>query len=869
MNLIFWAAVVLIGLSGPAEAGPLVAAIGAAAGWVSATLAAGGWAAAFLRLAIGVALSALQRALMPKPKKPGIKTDVSQTGGTNPQTFILGRYATAGTHACPPMSYAWDNTALTFVLTLAETTIHNLSKVFIDSEEVPFDNFYSTTNGFEAGFEAQGRLDGRAWLKWYDGTQTVVDPYLMDAFGDYPDRPWQNDMVFPGVAYAIMTFAFDTNRYSGFPTVRFEVEGMALYDPRKDSTAGGTGTHRLANPATWEFTENPAVMVYNILLGISLDDGSTWGMEVGQSALPSSYWFAAMNACDEEVARNIAGTRPRYRAGYEIAVSEEPLAVIEELMEACGGQVAEVGGAWVVSVGAPNPASAFVTDDDLLITEPREFEPFPGLGQTFNAVSATWPDPASSWEPSDASPLTNAAWEAEDGGRQLVANLQLDAVPYARQVRALMREMAADNRRFRTHVVSLPPWALHLNPLDTISWTSEFNGYSNKLFEIVRQVVDPETLNCAFLIRERDPSDYDPDATLDGVLPTSRPVNIIQPVVQGVLGWAVTVFSIADGNGVSRKPAIRLEWSPTIVAQSIGWHVVDVGTGLVVAEGTKSDVASGRATITDGLIPSRIYDIYGQAVTNRGSTETIPVRVTLPAAKIVVASDLANLVNTAAFTAGIRPVEIVDILPVGSHIQGRTVVLTTDNKLYRNTGAGWTKATDGGDITPLTVTTDAIAAGAIAAGAGKIGDLAVDTLQIAGNAVTVPMNVEAISNNNVFDGYWALLTEVNYPKPAGHSVRIQAGFQAFSDDIEDGRWLNFGVRILKDGVDIRNASQTVEVQKIGTNYFLGHQVFTTIDNTAAGGTFNYKLQFRFDPNIATAGKLGVSNITLQLVSFKK
>ena len=57
--------------------------------------------------------------------------------------------------------------------------------------------------------------------------------------------------------------------------------------------------------------------------------------------------------------------------------------------------------------------------------------------------------------------------------------------------------------------------------------------------------------------------------------------------------------------------------------------------------------------------------------------------------------------------------------PYTNYTLGQLVFLTTDSKLYRMTNmsapttTGWSRATDGGDISPGTVTTDAIEAGAI------------------------------------------------------------------------------------------------------------------------------------------------------------
>ncbi|MGK3946306.1 hypothetical protein ABK046_49130, partial [Streptomyces caeruleatus] len=55
----------------------------------------------------------------------------------------------------------------------------------------------------------------------------------------------------------------------------FEVDGAPLYDPRKDSTVGGSGSHRINDIATWEYTNgvgtNPALQI------LALKIGFKWG----------------------------------------------------------------------------------------------------------------------------------------------------------------------------------------------------------------------------------------------------------------------------------------------------------------------------------------------------------------------------------------------------------------------------------------------------------------------------------------------------------------------------------------------------------------------------------------------------------------
>lgn len=94
-----------------------------------------------------------------------------------------------------------------------------------------------------------------------------------------------------------------------------------------------------------------------------------------------------------------------------------------------------------------------------------------------------------------------------------------------------------------------------------------------------------------------------------------------------------------------------------------------------------------------------------------GTNWTAAVPTTDLSGTIVEAQIAAEAINTAKFAQGIRPVEIVSTLPAAG-TAGRVVFLTTDNKLYRDTGSTWTAAVPTTDLTG-TVTGSQIADEAI------------------------------------------------------------------------------------------------------------------------------------------------------------
>lgn len=138
------------------------------------------------------------------------------------------------------------------------------------------------------------------------------------------------------------------------------------------------------------------------------------------------------------------------------------------------------------------------------------------------------------------------------------------------------------------------------------------------------------------------------------------------------------------------------------------------------------------------------------------------------AASAVTALKIANgSLELAKFATGLRPVQVVNSLPTlpdADYPQGATVFLTTDNKLYRSTGAEWTSTIATGDLTDtlvgldheLQIANEAITEAKIAVEAvtntkiatnavseAKIADASVTATKLAQNAVTTDKIVDA------------------------------------------------------------------------------------------------------------------------------
>jgi len=629
MTMFFAILALFLVLPGAASADPVSSAIFT---WLASSGVAVGTATAIAtfatRVIVGLGASLLGQLFQEKPKvkQRGIQTEQTTSGDVTPLTFIVGRYATEGHLIAPGYSRGKNNKILTYIVDVSNVPVTGLSgRVAINGQWTSL--VADGTDPDKYWFDDLG--DGKkGWLWFFDGTQTAAFQHLVDEYGTHSDRPWTSDHIIDGGAYAVLEFEFDREVYSGFPKFRFEVDGIKLYDPRKDSTVGGSGSHRWSDTGTWEFTKNPQVINYNILRGINLPTGDIYGGMIPAEDLPLDNWFAAMNACDA-----LIGSRVTYEAGFEIDVSKEPFEIIKEMNKASFAQLSELGGVFKVRVGAPASPVMSITDDDIVITKPSDLEPFPGLAQTSNAITGTYIEPVDVWQGRSADPIYNATWEADDGDRRLTTDVSLPAVSNKSQAQHLLNSYIKDNRRFITHGLVLPASCAALEQLDAIEWTSDRNGYTAKVFEVVEVEDHLDTMLQFVRVREREATDTSWTPGDDVAAPGAS--NGLTKPPDRVPSLTVTAFTIEDDSSDEVLPAIKIEWADASEAQPsdlIRYQVRKVASGEIVASSTIG--ADEGETVAAGLANDTAYEVRARYVTEAPSDWSAWSAVTTPDVQI-------------------------------------------------------------------------------------------------------------------------------------------------------------------------------------------------------------------------------------------
>jgi hypothetical protein len=598
------------------QAAPVFGLVAGFAGWLGGGGILAGLVGGALKLGIGLGLSYLAQSLFGKKQPVGGVGGASgklQSGGAVPRSFVVGRGMTAGSLVYAGTWGNVDNTPNAFlhmVIALSDLPVKGLAEIWVNGSKVTWNA--ANASGTQAAIPEYNNDGDRLWVRFYDGTQTAADAQMVSRFAGSA-RPYKATRVGTGVAYAVIVARVSDQVFSGFPQFKFVLDGVPLYDVRKDSAMGGSGVQVWGDNTTYsQAPANPAVMAYNVIRGITYK--GKWffgGQTVSGSQLPISSWSAAMNECDQSVALVGSGTELQYRAGGEISLDTDPADVLAELMKACNGRLAEVGGVYKPHAGAPGTSVFAFTDETILSTDPQTFEPFPSLAEVVNAVTGKYIEPGDGWSAKDAPPLYSITLEAADDGRRQVADVTYGLVTSGTQVQRLMKSALAEARRFRQHALPMPPDAFLIEPNDFVSWTSARNGYVTKLFR-VDAVQDLGSLNVGFNLTEVDPADYLWIPGDDEKPIVTAPTEVVRPPAQPIIDWNAVAITIR-GDGVNARAGVRMSWDPNVDdVDGVQFEVRREVDQVLVVQGETDRVDAGSIDISQSILGLTLYQLRGR-----------------------------------------------------------------------------------------------------------------------------------------------------------------------------------------------------------------------------------------------------------------
>lgn len=411
--------------------------------------------------AVSMAVSAAMSVLSPKVGQAGRPVDWTLNPDA-PIPFAFGRVGVAGT-VIHKRTFGPDKMYYGFVSVL--------------SGAGPIDGFESfTADDFPVTFNAQGKATTSEWRdEMFRATRlgTQPDSWLPTPTGlkNNATLPsWSASHRASGKALSLLLLAENSKR-TAFPNGEVKpievIRGLKCWDPRLDSTyPGGSGSCRLDNPATWVWSQNPAICAIKWILGLWEDGTGRGTPQVGQqvggigvklSGIDLPAYVAAANVCDAN--------------GWTCAAypntDDDKHQVLVSFLQAAGAIYSQRGGKIsLIQRASPRASVATITADDVIGA--IEVDTAASRIDRINTIQPSFWSAAHRWQITALDEVTAQAYRIADGGKRS-RGITYHYVTNANQAAQLAALQIAHARESMAGQVALKPQHQRLQPGDAFT----------------------------------------------------------------------------------------------------------------------------------------------------------------------------------------------------------------------------------------------------------------------------------------------------------------------------------------------------------------------------------------------------------------
>ena len=446
--------------------------------------------------ATGMLINAAIKALSPRPKSgasAGMEANYYNAEQRAP--LWIGYVRAGGMETIPPITTGESGKFLSRILSLAIHEISSYETVMFDTTTVPLSAIGSISGNTNDGKISSGAFANKAWVRLYRGTATDSADWKLK--NEVDAVAFTSAFRGQGIAKGVFMYQWDQDAYrAGIPTHQLYAYGARMYDPRQDSTNGGSGSQRYGTVSTWQYSNNPAIALAWYLQNFGLYDPAT---EIDWASVA-----AAANVCDALV--NIPGstTQKRYTCNgmmYVHTSQDEFTMNVQLLVDAMLGRIVYANGIWSMQAGAWTTPTFALTEADWINPPEIQFEN--GIEKRFNRAHMWYIDPNRNWQRAEAYIRDNATYRTADGERLL--NKEFDQ-PFCTNEYEAQRKSEMMLRSSRNQIIVTgrlgPKWQ-NLSVWDTGTIDMAMFGWSSKTFRCAGYTLNPDASVTAVFAEEQ------------------------------------------------------------------------------------------------------------------------------------------------------------------------------------------------------------------------------------------------------------------------------------------------------------------------------------------------------------------------------
>jgi hypothetical protein len=466
-------------------------------------MAKGAIVSAIIQFVITTAISYI---ISPKPKAPRQSSQdeakgtlVNKDSNNNPIPVVYGKRQVGLTRVFVESSGA-DNQYLYVAGILCEgggAGITAIDEVYVDDKLVTFDG--SLTDGTIRGVSSGDS-------NYYKGGESLIS--IQSFFGldnqsasSLLDETtnWTSDHKLSGLAYVALRFKWNQDAFSGLPEVRVTVRGKKIYDPRLDSTKGGSGSHRQDTASTWAYSANSSLVLLDYLRN------TRYGKGLPNDAFETNYdtFKTSANTCDTQVTPYSGATSDinLFETNAVIDSEKKVLENVRELLVPMRAIFNYTQGKYKIIIEGSGSSQLLLTKDNVVSEVKLQGE---SKSEKYNRVIGTFTNPEKDYQsdtvsfpPFDDSALDpsdqHATMLSDDNNTLLERSFDMLQVTSPYQAEEICENILKRSRNNLKAEVTVTSEALNLSIGDIVTATYDTAGFSAKPFRVMSLAINSDS----------------------------------------------------------------------------------------------------------------------------------------------------------------------------------------------------------------------------------------------------------------------------------------------------------------------------------------------------------------------------------------
>jgi hypothetical protein len=590
-----------------------------------------------------IIVTAISYVLAPKPKAPRqssfdeVKgTLVNKDSNNNPIPVVYGKRQ-VGIIRTFVESSGTDNQYLYVAGILCEgggSGIQSIEEIYVDDKLVTFDG--ALTDGTLRGVSSSD-------TNFYKDSTSLIS---IQAFFGLDNQSvsslldettsWTSDHKLSGIAYLALRFKWNSDAFNGMPEVRVTLKGKKIYDPRLDTTKGGSGSHRQDTASTWAYSANSSLILLDYLRN------TRYGKGLPNDAFETNYdsFKTSANTCDTQVTPyTSASTINLFETNAVLDSEKKVIDNVRELLVPMRAIFNYTQGKYKIIIEGSGASQLLLTKDNVVSEVKLQGE---SKSEKYNRVIGTFSNPEKDYQSdtvsyppfSDAhlaSADRHATMLTEDNETLLERTVDMIQVTSPYQAEEICESILKRSRNNLKAEVTVTAEGLNLSIGDVVTATYDTASFVAKPFRVMSLSINSDS-TVTLGLEEHDDEFYDyenkleapaiADTTLPNPFSVTAPVSVTldDQLIEYSDGVVITALDVTIGASldnfvdyyqVEYKLSTEATYQVSGQVKGLNHRILNVIDGLIYnvrvkafnTLGVQSNYTSASRTIIGGIAP--------------------------------------------------------------------------------------------------------------------------------------------------------------------------------------------------------------------------------------------------------------------------